>query len=430
MIRTKIVSAAICVLACLVLASCGHGAPEKGNAMNPQNEAGPKTTSYEASKFFTPTTDIVKTDVKFTFQNLINMAANNPKFYKPGIFANRMELKLLKQLEFSAKGNMASTVPTYFGFDVYSGDDFESIVADESKYLKYLGYASVFDTANNLAYVASTDYVYCSKLTTSDQTLSWQLAVKNAKISDRTLGNQIIVHDSARVLLLDTKNVAVTGFYQAKEGLEILHVIPSSGKVWVFAKEYKMVGKVKQFLGEGLKSVYAIDPNAKENNVSRFSKPVNLAKALHDGVAFCIGTEFYVFEGDSLNVFDVAKIHEGVKIVDADSTFNSIEVDGFSFALSGKQHFLDVLNPGRKIELPKDFKILHSYTRSHDWDYCVTDKNGWSGFDVLTGETTWSITADDTESMIPYLSNENGVLAYGTGKDSDTYVVKVYTPKK
>lgn len=393
-------------------------------------EINAKSTAYELSEFFAPTTDIVKTEGKFVFQNVTGMAANVPKFYEPAIFANKMELVPFKQLELVTKVNTVSPVPTYFGFDVYSGVGFESIVADESKYFRDLGYASVFDTANNLAYMASAEYVYCSKLTKNDQTLSWKLEIKNAKISDRTIGNQIIVFDSDKVLLVDTQKVSVTAYYKAKEGIEILHVMPNSGKIWVFAKEFKTVGKEKQYQNNGLTSVYRIDPKTAKDNVAEFSKSVNLVQSIGKGMAFCIGTEFFVFEGENLNVFDVAKIHEGVKTLDTDSTFNSIEVGGFWFVLGGKQYFLDVLNPARKIELPKDFKILHSHIKSHGWDYCVAGENGWSGYDVLRDETTWSIATDGNESLTPYLSTENGVLFYGYGANSDTYVVKVYTPKK
>lgn len=426
----KILSVVSCTVICLTLASCGQDSAEKGDIENKPNGMSQYAVVADASKFFAPTTDIVKTEGKFVFQNVTGMAANVPKFYETAIFANKMELVPFKHLEFVTKVNTVSPVPTYFGFDVYSEGGFESIVADESKYFRDLGYASVFDTANNLAYMASAEYVYCSKLTKSNQTLSWKLEIKNAKISDRTIGNQIIVFDSDRVLLVDTQKVSVTAYNKAKDGIEILHVIPNSGKIWVFAKEYKLVGKEKQYQNNGLTSVYRIDPKTAKDNVAKFSKNINLVQSIGKGIAFCIGTEFHVFEGDSLNVFDVAKIHEGVKTLDTDSTFNSVEVGGFWFTLGGKQYFLDVLNPARKIELPKDFKIIHSYVKGHGWDYCVAGENGWSGYDVLRDETTWSIATDGNESMTPYLSTENGVLFYGYGANSDTYVVKVYTPKK
>lgn len=426
----KILSVVSCAVIWLIFASCGQDSAEKGDVDNKTDGMSQYAVVGDLSKFFAPTTDIAKTEGKFAFQNVTGMATNIPKFYEPAIFANKMELVPFKKLEFDTKVNTASPVPTYFGFDVYSGAGFESIVADESKYLKNLGYASVFDTANNLAYMASAEYVYCSKLTKSDQTLSWKLELKNTKISDRTIGNQIIVYDSQMILLVDTQKVTVAAYYKAREGIEILHVMPNSGKIWVFAKEYKMAGKEKQYQNNGLTSVYRIDPKTAKDNVAKFSKNINLMQSVGKGMAFCIGTEFHVFEGDNLNVFDVAKIHEGVKTLDTDSTFNSIEVGGFWFTLGGKQYFLDVLNPARKIELPSDFKILHSYIKSHGWDYCVAGENGWSGYDVLRGQTTWSVSMDEAESMTPYLSTENGVLFYGYGENTDTYVVKVYTPKK
>lgn len=426
----KILSVVLCAVICLTLPSCGQDSAEKGDIENKPNGVSQYAVVADASKYFAPTVEIAKSEGKFVFQNVTSMAANVPKFYEPAVFANKMELVPFKQLEFDSKDNTVSPVPTYFGFDVYSEGAFESIVADESKYLMNLGYASLFDTANNLAYMASAEYVYCSKLAKNDQTLSWKLELKNAKIGERTIDNQIIVFDSQMILLVDTQKVAVAACYKVKEGIEILHVIPNSDKIWIFAKEYKIVGKEKQYQNNGLTSVYRIDPKTVKNNVVKLSKSINLVQSIGKGMAFCIETEFHVFEGNNLNVFDVAKIHEGVKTLDTDSTFNSIEVGGFWFTLGGKQYFLDVLNPSRKIELPSDFKILHSYIKSHGWDYCVAGENGWSGYDVLRGQTTWSVSMDEAESMTPYLSTENGVLFYGYGENTDTYVVKVYTPKK
>lgn len=415
---------AILTLACIFLAfglvSCG----EKKEVLVENNK----------EKFFLPTKDIavVSENPKIELANLY--IVNEPDFYESEPFANKQELVELKKLEY--KSNIASPVSTYFGWDVFNGKnssegrEFDSIVVDSSKYLKYLGYVTVFDKANNLGYVCSQEQVYCMKLSPEDGMLSWTLPFKDGQLCDRTLENKLIVYNSAEILLIDTKTASISYHYRFVSQQLIQLVLPCNGKLLICCKDYAMKGKEKKLTDNGY-GIYIVDPEVKDNFALKFSKNIRLLKSHLNSVAFYDREDFFVIDNAfNTTSFKLADFHPGAAISEASYAYKGIEVDSFGFSLDGKSFYLNLDNPKILTELPGFIEPLNCTKRGHGWDYCFQKDGNLYGYDILTGETTWSITIDDDKSMLPYLSTENGVLLYGYGPNSDTYVVKAYTPKK
>jgi hypothetical protein len=393
--------------------------------MNSSNDKSHQS-SFEA---FAPTNELLLSDSTLKIDVRDNIEIEKPEFVEQNIFDENAELGIV---DFKVVNAMSSSQkPTPYGwiFSRYiKGQDsqkYEDIIIDKDTHFKNSRNTEIIDSKNMLGYFASENTLFCSRLSKEEEKLLWSVGFKEAKLCATPFDNNVIIHNTKELALIDTEKLAISRNFVLNEPMQIESIIPSGTNLWVFAIDKSEFQSRKPY--RNLKRIaYVINS---KNEVFKLQVPFMYVKENDGEMMFDGKIIYYIIDNDlKAKRIDLDSLHCDIDPAENTTAYKFI-VGEFEIWKSSELYFVDLKNPETLFKKPAELITLNLFEGAKR-DYCYRVGSMCYGYNIKEMKTTWKIDVSDVPvDIVPIYSTQSGILFSGIDSYSKNKIIKVYGKK-